>query len=135
MFGFLRMRFIIGVSLMMAASLAGYVGKMNSVAAKATVVTIDRLCTFIAQDDTKSRTEEDCNNTPEFRTLADSGKHSRRIDGKAVIHVVYPSPTDGSTQAGDLHFTGRDDEFYDLKAGDTVPIRVNKDDVTKIRAA
>jgi hypothetical protein len=33
----------------------------------------------------------------------------------------------------DLHFTGRDDEFYELQAGSQFDILVNNEDPSKIR--
>ena len=133
--GAYRIGQLAGIMLFMVGALFSCARSSNMVSARATVVTIDRTCIFIAQDDRHSRSEEDCNATPEFRSIADSGNRSKRVDGKAVIHVVFPSPKDGSTVAADLHFTGREDEFYDLKAGDTVAIRVDRNDPTKIRAA
>ena len=50
------------------------------------------------------------------------------IDGKAVVKVSYNAPQDGSYQTSQLRYDGRDDEFYELKAGDQIDIRVSNDD-------
>ncbi|MEO7786735.1 MAG: hypothetical protein ABIR77_02775 [Sphingomicrobium sp.] len=116
-----------------AAALAGCDG--NSVPATAIVVTIDRMCTFIAEDPTHTKSEEECGATPEFRALADKGVPKRKIEGHETMHVTYVSPVDGSTLVGDLHLTGRDNQFYTVNAGDQIAIRIKKDDPTRIRRA
>jgi hypothetical protein len=111
---------------------------VNYVEAKATVDTIDRKCNFIettTEADGRSTARgvtEHCDATDEFRKLAKEEKRSRSIAGKAVVHVSYSSPADGSWQTADLHFDGGDDQFYKLKAGDEVNILVHKDDPKKI---
>ena len=128
----MRARFgVVTAAALVLASCGG-----NSVTASATVLRIDRTCTFIAKDDAKTRTEEDCNATPEFRAIADKGAPGRkRVVGTEIMHVSYPSPIDGSTLFGELHLTGRDDEFYTVNAGDPIAIRIKVDDPTRIRRA
>lgn len=52
--------------------------------------------------------------------------------GKAIVKVSYTAPQDGSYQTSQLEFTGRDEEFYKLKAGDQIDILVSNEDRTKI---
>ena len=49
--------------------------------------------------------------------------------------VNYTAPQDGSFQSAELKFDSKDDEFYDLKAGDEINILVRNDDPTKITKA
>ena len=37
---------------------------------------------------------------------------------------MYTAPQDGSFHPGTLNFSGHDDAFYQLKAGDPIAIRV-----------
>lgn len=127
------------IGLVMVVGAVGMINRsVNYTPAKGTVDTIDRECQF-----TETTTDPDgkttargitdsCNSTDEFKEVADSKKRTRNIAGKAVVHVSYTSPKDGSWQVGDLHFDGRDDEFYKLKAGDQVDILVSNDDPKKI---
>ena len=62
-------------------------------------------------------------------------KHDKRIVGNAVVHLDYTAPQNGQEQMGELRFTPRDDEFFDLKSGDQVKILVSKTDPAKIRKA
>jgi len=100
-----------------AAAMAGCDG--NSVPGTATVLTIDRTCTYVAEDAAHTETAP--------------GK--MRIVGRETMHVSYASPVDGSTLYGDLHLTGRDDQFYTINSGDKIAIRINKDDPSRIRRA
>ena len=56
------------------------------------------------------------------------GKRVIDIDGTADVAFYYTAPQDGSFHTGSFHYGGRDDQFYLLKAGDPLPIRVAKDD-------
>jgi hypothetical protein len=109
---------------------------MNYDRAKATIVTIDRTCDFTetatdADGKTTSRSITDsCSSTDEFATIRE--KRNKRISGKAVFQVSYTAPQDGSYRTSTLKFTGRDDEFYELKSGDEIDVLVSKDDPTKI---
>jgi hypothetical protein len=51
------------------------------------------------------------------------------------VKVSYTAPQDGSSQTSELYFTSRDDEFYDLQAGDQIDVLVSNDDPSKIRKA
>ena len=59
-------------------------------------------------------------------------KRSKVVSGKAVVHLSYTAPQDGSTQTSKLNFTGRDDEFYELKSGDQLDVLVSTSDPTKV---
>ena len=108
----------------------------NTIPVKATVLSIDRTCTFIAHNDAKTETEEPCSATPEFREFADKGKpRGSRLIGNEVMHLSWTAPADGSMHYGDLKFTGRDDEFYTVNAGDLIAIRIKKDDPSMFRRA
>ena len=49
-----------------------------------------------------------------------------------MIHVTYTAPQDGATHTAKLNFDGRDDEFYELNAGDEIDVLVSKSDPDKI---
>ena len=62
-------------------------------------------------------------------------KRDKTISGKAVVQVSYTAPQDGSSRTSELNFTSRDDEFYNLKAGDEIDILVSNSDPSKITKA
>ena len=112
---------------------------VNYKAAKGSIVMIDRKCSF-----TETTTEEDghtvargitdsCNSTDEWATVKE--KRNKVVSGKAVVQVSYVAPQDGAQHFGELRFDGRDDEFYQLKAGDEIEILISNDDLSKIRKA
>ena len=127
-----------------AVSLSGCGGGLP---AQATVTTIDRTCVIVEtirseEDDPrvsghKLRVEQkdtrsgDCKSVGEWEKVR--AKRTKDVDGKAVVHVDYKAPTDGSYHSSTLTYTGRDDEFYDLKAGDKVDVLVSRDDPARIR--
>ena len=110
---------------------------MNYTPAKASVFLIDRKCDIIetetSPDGHKStRTYKgDCKSADDAWDSAKS-KHDKKIAGTSTVKVSYTAPKDGSSQTSELHFTARDDEFYDLKAGDEINILVRNDDPAKI---
>ena len=122
------------ISLVTMAALAGC--DSNTIPVKATVLSIDRTCTFITRDAAKTESDEPCSTTPEFREFADKGKLGKeRLIGNEVMHLSWTAPADGSMHYGDLKFTGRDDEFYTVNAGDLMDIRIKKDDPSMFRRA
>jgi hypothetical protein len=129
--------------LLIAASAALLSACGSSVPTTATVTTIDRLCTIIEQrmpEDpevrrlTKDRPVQssrkgDCNEVEEWVEVKRT--KSKRVEGEAEIHFVYVGP-DGKQRQGSLTYTGADDEFYEVKSGDSLPIRVAEDDPTRV---
>lgn len=113
---------------------------MNYSPAKASVFLIDRKCDIIetvtSPDGHKSSStyEGACKSVDDAWDDAKE-KHDKKISGRATVKVTYTAPKDGSSQTAELHFTARDDEFYDLKAGDTINILVRNDDPTQITKA
>lgn len=112
---------------------------MNYQEAKASVVMIDRVC-----DITETTTESDgttvarglsdsCSLVEEWETVRE--KRSKVVSGTATVHVSYVAPQDGSQQTAELKFNGRDDEFYELRAGDEIDVLVFNNDPAKIRKA
>jgi hypothetical protein len=117
--------------------------------AQATVMTIDRECQIIestrreVEDPRGSGAKIDaremrtttgpCKSVDEWEEVRK--KRTKTVDGKAAVHIEYQAPQDGSFQTATLNFTGRDDEFYELKAGDTVNILVATDDPKRVRKA
>jgi hypothetical protein len=102
---------------------------------KASIFVIDRTCKFNRQygDGHVEIVSESCNSTEEFKSISKpDGSRKMDVDGKAVVKVSYTAPQDGSYQTSELHFDGRDDEFYRLKAGDEIAILVSNDDPAKI---
>lgn len=115
--------------------------------AKATVTLIDRKCEIIEtiRNQTKdprgntvklevqqmNRSTGECKSVEEWEQVR--AKRTKDIQGTATVHVDYQAPQDGSSHSGTLTFTGRDDEFYKLNAGDSIDIVVATDDPAKIR--
>ena len=108
---------------------------MNYTAAKATVFRIDRECGFTRKslDGKEEQIREDCSSTDEFKQIAGSAKRKEDVDGTAVVKVSYTAPQDGGYHTSELKFTGRDEQFYKLKAGDQVAILVSNDNPDKVR--
>jgi len=112
----------------------------NYTPAKASVFLIDRKCDIIetttSPDGQKSvRTYNgECKSVDAAWGQA-KAKHDKKISGRAVVTVNYTAPQDGSFQSAELKFDSKDDEFYDLKAGDEINILVRNDDPTKITKA
>ena len=109
---------------------------MNYEPAKATVFLVDRECRFTREysGGKKEIVTDSCNSTDEFKSIASApgGKRKMDVDGKAVVKVSYNAPQNGSYQTSQLHYDGRDDEFYKLKAGDQIDILVSNDDPAAI---
>ena len=117
--------------------------------AQAIVTTIDRKCEIIETirheiDDPRgsgvkldaqemNSTTGDCKSVDEWAEVR--SKRTKLVQGTAAVHVDYQAPQDGSYHSATLNFTGRDDEFYELSAGDSVAIIVARDDPAKIRKA
>lgn len=110
---------------------------VNYQAARASVVMIDRLC-----DMTETTTEPDgrtvargmrdsCSSVDEWDTVKE--KRTKVVSGTATVHLTYVAPQDGSQQTAELKFNGREDEFYELKAGDEIEVLVSNDDPAKIK--
>ena len=130
-----------------AALLAGCAAE--GLPAEAMVTTIDRKCEIIETirreiDDPRGSgvkldaqemksTTGDCKSVEEWAEVR--SKRTKMVQGTAAVHIDYRAPQDGSYHSATLNFTGRDDEFYELSAGDTVAIIVSNSDPTKIRKA
>ena len=110
--------------------------EMNYKPAKASIFMIDRECRFdrVWDDGKRESVKDSCNSTDEFKDLAKASPAQRKkiVDGTAVLKVSYTAPQDGSYQTSQLKFTGRDEEFYKLKAGDEIDVLVSNEDKTKI---
>lgn len=111
----------------------------NYAPVKATITTIDRTCNFVettydgaTNKATSARGYSDsCNSTDEWATVRE--KRNKKVSGKAVVHVSYTAPQDGSYRTSQLRFDGGDDEFYELKAGDEIEVLVSNADPSKVR--
>jgi hypothetical protein len=121
-----------------AVSISGSAGDWQPV--KATISTIDRKCQIIEtkydadyQRKESSTHTGDCNSVEEWEKV--KTKHDKRIVGDAVVHLSYTAPQNGREQMADLSYNPRDDEFFDLKAGDEIKILVSKSDPAKVRKA
>ncbi len=111
----------------------------NFKSAKASVFMIDRKCDIVETTKTASgqtlsarKYKDDCKSIDAWEKA--KSKRDKSISAKAVVHVSYTAPQDGSQHTSELSFTARDDEFYDLKAGDEIRILVsnsNPDEITK----
>ena len=129
--------YMFGVGLVVVVGITSTVNRgMNYEPAKATVFLVDRECRFTREYEggKKETVTQSCNATDEFKSIARApdGKRKMDVDGKAVVKVSYNAPQDGSYQTSQLRFDGRDDEFYQLKAGDQIDILVSNDDPAKI---
>jgi hypothetical protein len=129
--------YLFGVGVVVVVGITGTINRgMNYTPAKATVFLVDRECRFNREYEGGKREmiTQSCNATDEFKSIAKApdGKRKMDADGKAVVKVTYNAPQDGSYQTSQLRFDGRDDEFYKLKAGDQIDIRVSNDDPAKI---
>lgn len=144
----IRVRQLVLMALGPAGALLAGCG-VEGLPATATVTTIDRKCEIIESirrevadprysgvklqaQEMKSRTG-DCKSVEEWAEVR--SKRTKMVEGTAAIHVDYQAPQDGSYHSATLNFTGRDDEFYQLNAGDSIAILVAKNDPTKIRKA
>ncbi|WP_205481277.1 hypothetical protein [Sphingomonas arenae] len=126
----------------LAATLAGCA---NGVPTEATVATIDHTCEIIEKvsrevkdprggGGTIEATEQssrkgECKSVGEWKEVR--SKRNKQVEGTADVHVTYRAP-DGSFQTGTVTYTGRDDEFYELKAGDPLKIMVDAEDPKRI---
>ena len=125
--------YLFGVGLVVVVGITSTINRgMNYTPAKATVFLVDRECRFTREYEggKKEIVTDSCNSTDEFKGIASApgGKRKMDVDGKAVVKVSYNAPQDGSYQTSQLRYDGRDDEFYELKAGDQIDIRVSNDD-------
>jgi hypothetical protein len=108
----------------------------NYQAAKASIVMIDRECSFVETTTTPDGKKtargitDSCNSTEEWATIRE--KRTKKVAGNAVVHLSYTAPQDGSSRTSKLEFTGRDDEFYELKAGDEIDVLVSNADPSKV---
>ena len=127
-------------SLLVMAICAGATGcSPTADKVKATVTTIDRTCDFIETEFEGKKAvsargyTDSCSSTDEWAKVSE--KRNKTVAGRATIHVSYVAPADGSEHIGEFKITGRDDAFYEVKAGDQIEILVSKSDPTKIRQA
>jgi len=130
----------VGAVVVVGVAVAISGGENNWQPAKATITTIDRKCQIVEtkydenyKAKERSTHTDDCNSVDEWEKV--KTKHDKTIVGNAVVHVSYTVPQNGQEVMGDLKFTPREDEFFELKAGDELKILVSKSDPAKIRKA
>lgn len=114
--------------------------KANYKPASATISTIDRNCQIVEttyDSDYKRKSArvytDSCNSIDDWEKVR--ANHAKKIEGKAVVHLSYTAPQTGQPMMGELVYTGRDEEFYALKAGDEVKILVSNSDPASITKA
>jgi len=115
-------------------------GGSNWQPVKATISTIDRKCQIIEtkydanyiKKESSTHTG-DCNSVEEWQKV--KTKHDPTIVGSAVVHLNYTAPQNGEYETGELKFTPRENQFFELKAGDELTILVYKTDPARIRKA
>jgi hypothetical protein len=80
---------------------------------------------------------DSCDSTGEWDKVREAVRDKRRkkIAGSETVHLTYTAPQDGSYRTAELKFSGGDDEFYQLQAGDEVHILVSNSDPSKITKA
>ena len=93
----------------------------------ATVEKIDRTC-LLVDNQSGATAYGSCGQRDFFNRQAYAGGKRADLEGKARVSIMYTAPQDGSFHPGELNYTGHDDRFYELKAGDQLPIRVDKAD-------
>jgi len=120
------------------AAWAGIDRTSNWQPAKAAIFMIDRKCDIVETTKTASgrtvsarKYNDDCSSIDAWETA--KAKQDKTISAKATVKVSYTAPQDHSSQTSELQFDSKDDEFYDLKAGDEIDILVSNSDPTKIR--
>ena len=128
----------IGIAAIVTLALAGCAP--NAKQTKATIVYIDRNCKIITTEYDadykplkKDVRTDSCNSIDEWDKV--KVKRNKVVDGTAVVHLSYTAPQTGQFLNGELKFDGRDDEFYQLKAGDEIDILVSDADPAKIAKA
>jgi hypothetical protein len=129
----------VAAAILFMLGMAGYSAidrSSNYKPARASVFLIDRKCDIVetATGATGSKTtriySDDCKSISAWDTAR--AKRDKGISGSSTVKVSYTAPQDGSYQTSELHFTARDAEFYDLKAGDEINVLVRNDDLHKI---
>jgi hypothetical protein len=112
---------------------------MNYKPAKASVSYIDRTCDFVETSEkagvkTARSVTDSCDSTGEWDKVREAvhDKRRKKIAGSETVHLTYTAPQDGSYRTAELKFSGGDDEFYELQAGDEVHILVSNSDPSKI---
>ena len=95
----------------------------NTLPVTATVEQVDRTC-LLADTNSDAVAYGDCGQRDFFNRQAFASGKRADLEGKAVVKIMYTAPQDGSFHPGTLNFTGHDDAFYQLKAGDPIAIRV-----------
>lgn len=98
----------------------------------ATVEKVARECRF--DDPRGGSARGPCVRDDFYATAYKDGKRQIDIDGTADVSIYYSAPRDGSFHTGTLRFGGRDDQFYLLKAGDPLPIRVDTENPSDFSA-
>ena len=128
------MRFALQRPLAVMAILASAGCSPTADRVKATVTTIDRTCDFVETTFEGKKAvsargyTNSCNSTDEWAKVRE--KRNKRVAGHATLHLSYVAPQDGSPHTGEIELTGRDDAFYEIKAGDEIEILVSKTDPT-----
>ena len=127
------------VAMVFVAGLGAYsaIGRTsNYKPAKASVFMIDRKCNFIETTTepngrkTARGVTDDCKSSEEWGKVREERK--KDVSGTAVVHVEYVAPQDGRSHTSQLKFNGREDEFYDIKAGDQINVLVRNDNPDQV---
>jgi len=126
------------VAFVAIAAIGGYGAanrSSNYPPATASVFKIDRECDFTetTTDSSGSKTARGLSDACDFTGDWDKVRteRSKKISGRATVYVQYVAPQDGQSHTAERKFTGRDDEFYEIKAGDQLKVLVRNDDPDK----
>lgn len=126
-------------AMVMVAGIGAYsaIGRASNYApAKASVFMIDRKCQFVQTTaepggrKTARGITDDCKSSEEWGEVRE--KRTKDVSGTAVVHIQYVAPQDGRSHTSQIEFTGRDDEFYAIKAGDEIEVLVRNDNLDKV---
>jgi hypothetical protein len=121
------------LAIVVIGGISSYDRAVNYAQATGKVFGIERTCSFdmVNGSGRKSVSEDRCDSTDEFEHIGD--KPTKKIVGKAKLHISYVSPIDKSEQTSVVELDGSDDEFYKIHRDDEIKILVRKTDPTKIR--
>ena len=118
---------------------------MNYTKATAAIARIDRKCEFHTSirrplpEGTKLMdqvTREDCDATGELASLLNQGPYpKRKVKGEATVWVSYVSPLDGAPHTDSYKLDGKENEFYTLREGSRVGIRIHNREPGHIKPA
>ena len=105
---------------------------------------VERVCDFVPKEGRnavdivteKDVTHADCTKSREFAALLEKGEVPyRKLKGTATVRVSFVWPGDHAPHEATYTVDGKYSDFYQLRAGTQVFVRVHKQDPSRIRPA